>query len=166
MVHTYWVYRLTTILAIFPFLQTLSYLVASLYYTHVVACAILRGSQARIIKTILLFSFCYQVRNFFWFALDKKMPLANKGAQFCIQFHGHRQQQRKTMSELLNLLGDAAQQFLSKKTPVLRQFTILIFLLFTFAEYAGEISPSLRNGIYVVLIGSTVLTMCCFGLYC
>ena len=73
---------------------------------------------------------------------------------------------KKTMSELLNLLGDAAQQFLSKKTPVLRQFTILIVLLFTFSEYAGEISPSLRNGIYVILIGSTALTMCCFGLYC
>ena len=70
------------------------------------------------------------------------------------------------MSELLDLLGDAASQFLSKKTPVLRQFTILIFLLFTFTEYAGEISPSLKNGILVILIGSTALTMCCLGLYC
>ena len=71
---------------------------------------------------------------------------------------------KKTMSEILNLLGDAAQQFMSKNTPVLRQFYNPNFP-FTFSEYAGEISPSLRNGIYVILIGSTALTMCCFGLY-
>ena len=71
---------------------------------------------------------------------------------------------KKTMSELLNLLGDAAQQFLSKNTPVFKAVYNPNFP-FTFSEYAGEISPSLRNGIYVILIGSTALTMCCCGLY-
>ena len=49
----------------------------------------------------------------------------------------------KTMSEILNLLGDAAQQFMSKNTPVLRQIYNLNFP-FTFQSMLGKYLP--RSG--------------------
>ena len=115
-------------------------------------------------QTILLLSFCYHVPNFFWLLLIKRCPLPTEGRSFALNFRG-------TGSSNENNVGDS--EFAWWRGPAvyewvhtcLRQIYNLNFFIY-FSEYAGEISPSLRNGIYAILIGSTALTMCCFGLYC
>ena len=79
----------------FPYLQKLfTFGRFAWQHTQVVICAILRGPQARVTNYSPSF-FLLPCTKFFLVAPDKKMPLANRGAQFCTQFQGHKQQQRK-----------------------------------------------------------------------
>ena len=140
--HVHWVQQLLIIFPVFPICKNSSHLVVLLGNTQVVICAILRGPQARVIKTILLLSFCYHVRNFFWLLLIKRCPLPTKVRSFALNFMG-------TGSSNENNVGDF--EFAWWRGPAvyewvhtcLRQIYNLNFP-FTFQSMLGKFLP--RSG--------------------
>ena len=163
--HVHWVQQLLIIFSVFPYLQKLfsiwSFCLAT--YTGSNMCNSTWSAGPRH-KNYPPSFFLLPCTKFFLVAPDKKMPLANRGAQFCTQFQGHRQQQRKQCRRSwICLVTRPSSLWVS--THLFKADLQSSFSLY-FSEYAGELSPSLRNGIYAILIGSTALTMCCFGLYC
>ena len=136
--HVHWVQQLLIIFPVFPICKNSSHLVVLLGNTQVVICAILRGPQARVTNYSPSF-FLLPCTKFFLVAPDKKMPLANKEAQFALNFRG-------TGSSNENNVGDS--EFAWWRGPAvyewvhtcLRQIYNLNFP-FTFQSMLGKYLP-------------------------